>query len=161
MVLILKHRCLTDFANLSAQQTDALLDCARGLRSGAGRSALRGRNLGLLCDESDDIDAALLRCAAAALGAQLTPLRPNLSASSLDEVRHTARVLGRLYDALDCVGMAPALVRQIGVEAGVPVFESIASRRHPIARLADRIDDAPADDERRCLLIQAVLLHSL
>jgi ornithine carbamoyltransferase len=166
MVLNLKHRCLTDFATMSAQDTSALLARARELqaaaRAGTTQRALRGKNFGLLCNETDAGDAALFQRAASALGAQVAHVRPSLSElSSPQEVRHTARVLGRLYDAVNCVGMAPDLVRQIGTEAGVPVFEGIASPRHPTARLAARLDGGMADEDKRCLVIQAVLLSAL
>lgn len=165
MVPTLKPRCLTDFATMPAQDMEALLHCARQLqssaRAGSMPAALRGKNFGLLCDAADDRDAALFQRAASALGAQVALLRPNLSElSTAQEVQHTARVLGRLYDAVDCVGMAPDLVRRIGADAGIPVFDGIASPRHPIARLAELLDTG-TDDDRRCLVIQALLLNAL
>ncbi|MEP7295277.1 MAG: ornithine carbamoyltransferase [Burkholderiales bacterium] len=166
MVLNLKHRSVNDFASMSPQDTAALLAHARelqqALRAGTPHRGLRGKNLGLMCDTTDDGGAALFQRAASALGAQVAHLRPSLSErSSPDEVSHTARVLGRLYDAVDCIGMAPGLVRSIGTHAGVPVFESIASPRHPIAKLAEQLDGDTAGDDNRCLVIQAVLLNAL
>jgi hypothetical protein len=43
----------------------------------------------------------------------------------------------------------------------VPVFEAISSSRHPTARLALRLDHPPALDDRRCAVMQAVLLGAL
>ena len=166
MVLNLKQRSLNDFATMSALDMGTLLaqarELQRAMRAGSPQRALRGKNLGLMCDASDDGDAALFQRAASTLGAHVAYLRPSLSElSTPDEVSHTARVLGRLYDAVDCVGMAPALVRSIGTHAGVPVFESIASPRHPIAQLADQLDGGTTHDDKRCLVIQAVLLNAL
>ena len=166
MVPNLKHRSLTDFADMSSHDMSALLTQARELQSasrmGASQSLLRGKNLGLLCDAADAAGAALFQRAATALGAHVAHLRPSLSESSTaQEVQHTARVLGRLYDAVDCVGMAPDLVRRIGTEAGVPVFEGIASPHHPTARLASELDPDARSEDNRCLVIQAVLLSAL
>ncbi len=166
MVPPLKHRSLNDFATLSAQDIGAVLSCARELqraaRAGAAPRALRGKNFGLLCDADDDGDAALFERAASAQGAQVARVHASLSEhSSPQEVLHTARLLGRLYDAVDCVGMAPDLVRRIGAEAGVPVFEHIASPHHPTAPLAAQLEGDGSDDAKRCLVIQAVLLCAL
>ena len=165
MVQPLKQRSLTDFATMSGPDTGALLAFARELQNashaGMNGRALRGKNLALLCDMVDTDGAGLFQRAAAGLGAQVAHLRPSLSSLSTPQaVQDTARVLGRLYDAVDCVGMPPDLVRQIGAAAGVPVFEAISSSRHPTARLADQLSGAAIDDYR-CSVIQAVLLSAL
>ena len=164
MVLNLKHRS-NDLAELSAQEASALLACARGLRqssAAANERALRGKNLCLLSATLDHPGAALLLQAATSLGAHVARVPPSLSASSsADEVQHTARLLGRLYDGVACAGIPPELVRRIAADADVPVFDGIASPDHPVVRLADQLgDDTPAHDNRR-LLIQALLLCTL
>ena len=143
-----------------------MLDRARALqhaaRSGSTQPLLSGKNLGLLGEAADKGGAELFRRAAVELGAQVAHLRPSLSElSTPQEVQHTARMLGRLYDAVECQGMAPALVLRMGHEAGVPVYDGIASQRHPTAALAALLgDDASAADKRR-FVVQAVLLNSL
>ena len=165
MVQPLKHRSLTDFAAMSAQDESGLVALARELLStshtGMAGRVLRGKNLAVLCDTVDADGAELFQRAASDLGAQVAHLRPSLSRfSTPQEVQHKARVLGRLYDAMDCVGMPADLVHQIGVAAGVPVFEAISSSRHPTARLADQLNGEAIDD-KRCALMQAVLLGAL
>lgn len=166
MATNLKPGSLNDFTTLSAQNMNALLARARELQlaahSGAPQRLLAGKNVGLICEAADHADAALFQRAAMALGAQVAQLRTRLSKlSTPDEVRHTARVLGRLYDAVDCMGMAPEMVILISTEAGVPVFEGIASAQHPTAGLARLLDSSAPLDDRRCLVIQAVLLSAL
>ena len=144
---------------------DALLASARALQraalSGHTQRPLRGKNLGLMC-ESDDADAALFRRAASELGAHVAHIRPSLSdLSTPGEVQHTARMLGRLYDAVECLGMAPALVQQMGAGAGVPVYDGIASPQHPTARLAALLDPATPEADNRRFVLQAVLLNTL
>lgn len=171
MALDLKQRSLVAFEALSAPDMSALLARARELQAWqgagtaqatAGQQALRGKKLGLLCGPADDHDAQLFTRAATALGAHVATLRPCLSTvSTAAEVQRTARVLGRLYDALDCVGMPHELVMRIGADAGVPVFEGLASAAHPAHRLA-RVLGAEVDTEGlRCVVIQAVLLGVL
>ena len=162
----LKHRSLSDFAAMSEPDTRALLAVARDLQmasqAGLNGRILRGKNLALLCDAVDANGAALFQRAASDMGAQVAHLRPSLSKlSTPQEVQHTARVLGRLYDALDCVGMPPELVRQIGVAAGVPVFEAVSSSWHPTAKLAGQLNGDATDDDKRCAVMQAVLLGAL
>lgn len=165
MVPPLKHRSLNEFAAMSAQDASGLVALARDLlstsRAGTAGRVLRGKNLAVLCDTVDADGAELFQRAASDLGAQVAHLRPSLSKfSTPQEIQHTARVLGRLYDAMDCVGMPADLVHQIGVAAGVPVFEAISSSRHPTARLADQLNGEAIED-KRCALMQAVLLGAL
>jgi ornithine carbamoyltransferase len=166
MVLNFKHRS-NDLAALSAQETSALLACARGLRESpvatTGR-ALRGKNLCLLLSTAHDHPgAALLLQAATGLGAHVARVPASLSeSSSADEVQHTARLLGRLYDGVACAGMPPDLVRRIAAAADVPVFDGITAPDHLVDRLADQLggDTTSAHDNQR-LVIQALLLCTL
>lgn len=166
MVPTLRQRSLQAFEQMSPDDVSALLASALALRraaqAGATQPLLRGKNLGLLCEADYHGDAALFRRAAAELGARVAHIRPSLSELSTPlEVQHTSRVLGRLYDALECQGMAPALVQQVGLDAGVPVYDGIASLGHPTARLAALLaDDASPIDNRRFVL-QAVLLSTI
>ena len=170
----LQQRSVLAFERMSAHETSVVLDSARTLQRAAryGRTPalqtpplpqtpLRGKNLGLL-SEADDGDAALFRQAATELGAHVAQIRPSLSGlSTPQEVQHTARMLGRLYDAVECQGMAAALVQQVGVAAGVPVYDGIAGQGHPTARLAALLGgDSSAVDNRRFVL-QAVLLCTM
>ena len=112
---------------------------------------------------SDSVcDAAVFRRAAVEMGAHVAHIRPSLTELSTPlEVQDTARMLGRLYDAVECQGMAADLVHQLGIDADVPVFDAIASQRHPTAKLDGLLGgDSPALDKRRFVL-QAVLLSTV
>lgn len=123
---------------------------------------LRGKNIGLLCEADDDRDAALLSRSALDLGAKVAQIRPSLSELSTPlEVQHTARMLGRLYDAVVCQGMAPSLVQQVRQHAGVPVFNGVASWQPPPATTSSgQVGDFDAEPARRSLL-QAALLRAI
>lgn len=151
---------------MSQRDVDAVLANARALqrfaRAGAPPLLLRGKNFALMAESADGGDAALFLAAAAEMGAQVAHLRPSLSElSTPQEVESTARMLGRLYDAVECQGIAPALVAQVGHDAGVPVYDALASPQHPTSRLADALghDTSPADNRR--FVLQAVLLRAV
>ncbi|HEX6362528.1 MAG TPA: ornithine carbamoyltransferase [Albitalea sp.] len=150
---------------MSAPNALLVLAQARTLKrealAGRTQALLRGRNFGLVCEVDDGEDARLFRRAASELGAHVAHVRPVLSEqSSAQEVRHTAHLLGRLYDAVECQGLAPALVRRVADDAGVPVYDGIASASHPTAQLAEMLDGDSLADNRRFVL-QAVLLSAL
>lgn len=151
---------------LSPLTVASLLGHARMLQhaalNGTTRPLLRGKNLGLLCETGPDEAQVLFRQAAEELGAHVAVMRSGLSpASPPREVQHTARMLGRLYEAVECQGLDPALVRHIGLHAGVPVFDGAATSAHPASRLAELLGDAmPLADNRRFML-QALLLDAV
>lgn len=131
-------------------------------QAGGLQPLLRGKKLGLVCAAEDGEAALLFRRAAEALGAHVARLPVSLSAhSSAQEVQHTARLLGRLYDAIECQDMDSALVARVRQEAGVPVFDAIAAPAHPSARWATELDGPGSSDDKRLSLLQALLLSEL
>ena len=162
----LSHHGRLAFEPIAPRDVAFVLDNARALQLAAQvgdlRALLRGRKFGLMCEIDDDSDsasdAALFRRAAVELGAHVAHIRPSLTElSTPQEVLHTARMLGRLYDAVECQGMAADLVHRLGADAGVPVYDAVASQRHPTARLDGLLgSDSPALDKRRFVL-RAVL----
>ena len=136
------HRSLWSVESLSSSELLDVLDTARRLRAAAadGRAGvpLRGRNLALLDDLPPSETVGSLRSAALGLGAQVSHLRPSdarISAQAIDTA--TVRMLGRLYDAIDCESMPPARVADVAREAGVPVFNGLGGRQHPTRVLAE------------------------
>lgn len=144
------------------QQARALLDAAAAGMPGAG---LRGRKLALWCADAsaaETAEALLFRRAATALGAHVALVQPGLTDDSTPEqVRATARLLGRLYDAVECQGLAPALVQRFREIAGVPVYDGAATDRHATAALLSQLDGAAPAADKRAALLQALLVHSL
>jgi len=156
------------FHALSPQDETALLSRARLLQAASLRGApsrqLKGKKLGLVCDEgSDGSESRLLfQHAAEELGAHVAIIRPALSnLGNSGEIEHTARVLGRFYDALECQGMAPDVVRQIGRHAGIPVYDGLACASHSTARLAALLDERTSPADNRRFVLQALLLGSV
>ena len=153
-------------ATLPAPDVAALLAEARRLQRAAefGPAAplLRGKRLALLCDCDTDPDAALFRSAAVALGAQVSHIVPRLpEAATPLEMRHTARLFGRLYDAVECQGVAAERVQQLNDAAGVPVFDGLATERGALTRIAGAPGGGAVPADERRYLVQAVLLACL
>lgn len=143
---------------------DLVLGEARALqsaaRAGGPRPLLRGRHLGLMCRDADLAAAALFREAACELGARVSQVVPiHLDVDPAEAVGDTARLLGRLYDAVECQGLAAPVVSDLRARAGIPVFAGVATDEHPSALLVARLDGAGAD--RRRYVLQAVLIVSL
>ena len=151
---------------MSESEVEAVFEQARALqraaRDGATQPMLRGKKLGLLCESEELPEAMLFRRAARGLGAHVAYIRASLSELSTPiEVQHTSRLLGRLYDAVECQGVSQTLAQQIGAEAGVPVYCGLASSSHPTARLAAALGDPDAADDNRCFVVQAMLLITM
>ncbi|WP_372526002.1 ornithine carbamoyltransferase subunit F [Piscinibacter sp.] len=138
----LHHRRLWSLDELSRRDVQALLTTAEGLKraadAGDPHRLLRGKNLALLCDAQTDERCEVFNRAATELGAHVARIRPSDSrVEGRGVVPETARVLGRLYDAIECEGMAPALVEDVERDAGVPVYNGLCSDAHPTRVLAD------------------------
>jgi ornithine carbamoyltransferase len=130
-----------------------------------GRTAalLRGKNFALLLYAAQFDEAQkLFRRAAEELGGRVAVMHSTLSLDSANqEVQDTTRILGRLYDAVECQGMEAALVARIGQCAEVPVFDGAATQGHAVTRLAELLgDETPLADNRRFAL-QALLLDTI
>jgi ornithine carbamoyltransferase len=163
---LLANGRLLPFDKMPARDVDSLLALARTLQgdapSGQPRRALRGKNIGLLCEAQDSAEAALFHQAAAELGAHVSRIKPSLALLDTSaHVQHTARMLGRLYDALECQGMPAELVQQIERDAGVPVFAGLASANDSLQQLAGLLGGTAAGDDARRAVLQALLVSTL
>jgi ornithine carbamoyltransferase len=119
---------------------------------------LKGKRLVLLCADPDSADARLFRAAATTLGAEVSHLTAALSVSnSPSDLARIAAVLGRLYDAIECQGLPPPVVRQLRAGSGIPVFDGLACTTHSSAALAAKLGAEATAGENRRLVIQAIL----
>lgn len=125
-------RSLWSVDALSGHDVHCLLDTGLRLReahrAGTPSTPLRGRNLALLNQEGSAEVSEQLREAALGLGAKVADL-PTQVGGPGDAA--TVRLLGRLYDAIDCDSLAPAVVDSIARVAGVPVFNGLGRAGHP------------------------------
>ncbi|HMO48441.1 MAG TPA: ornithine carbamoyltransferase [Rubrivivax sp.] len=150
----------------SAAEEQAWLEQARTLqravRAGRTQLLLRGKNLGLLCDDDTLPAAVFFRASASELGAHVAHIGMSLSERSpAQEVARTAHLLGRLYDAIECQGLAGALVGQLAELSGIPVYDGMALNAAQLTRLALLLGPESALADNRRVALQALLLHSI
>jgi ornithine carbamoyltransferase len=153
-----------DFRPDTTAASTALLAQASALKhvasSGAVAHPLLGKNLAVICAREGP-DAELFRKAGIALGARVTFLRPTLGdSSSPAEIEQTARVLGRLYDGVECQGLEPRLVQQMRAAADVPIFDAVASSGHPSAHLDAQLGGTDLQ-ANRLFIVQAILMETI
>lgn len=161
---------------MSAEEASGVLvNCGTvhtAAQTGTLGQMLKGRKLALLSDfgagdpSAIGAEAQLFVRAASEMGCLVARLRPGLSTSSSAlEVQTTGRLLGRLYDALECQGLDLSLVQQIALHAGVPVFHGLASAGHRTVRAAEQLqaqsESGIGEQDARRRVVQAVLLGTL
>jgi ornithine carbamoyltransferase len=139
---LLHHRHLGSLDELTSADLSSLLQTAGTLKAAAvaGRpqQPLRGKNIAVMSEAADDQALQGLTAAASALGARVAHIRPSSSRiTQPGESQETAQLLGRLYDAIDCEGLPPAVVRDLERGAGRPVFNGLAEAGHPLRMLGD------------------------
>jgi ornithine carbamoyltransferase len=144
----------------------ALVEQAGALRrayaDGSPVPLLRGRNLGLLCPDATTPAARLFREAAGALGAQVAHIKADAYAIGGDvELESTARVLGRLYDTVECQGLAPGVAQQLAALTGNVVCDGLAVDGGVMDRLARRLGGSLERSDNRRFALQALLLRRL
>jgi ornithine carbamoyltransferase len=123
---------------------------------------LSGRNVGLLCEDPARPDALSVCRAAIELGAHVSLVRPQLDGADAGKAADTARMLGRLYDALACVALAPQLVEQLRERAEVPVLDDasvLSLQGRPQPQPEGSADRTTMDDNK--IAWQAALIGSL
>lgn len=154
----------------SDEALQALLQRAQALMPGAGQQQqqeqqqpLVGKRLGLMSAHPEGEDARLFEQAARELGAHVALITPPTEAHDGDAQRlvDIGRLLGRLYDGVECQGMSPDTVSCLAQAGNLPMHCGLAGREHWLFAVAQgwRIPAVLAD--RRRWLIQAVLLATL
>ncbi|MEU2435926.1 ornithine carbamoyltransferase [Streptomyces rubradiris] len=107
-------------------------------KAGTETPYLRGRNIALIFEKTSTRTRCAFEVAAADQGAHTTYLEPSGSQIGHKEsVRDTARVLGRMYDAIEYRGDSQAKVEELAAYAGVPVYNGLTDDWHPTQMLAD------------------------
>ena len=167
MVPTLEQRAIPAYEFMPPADVDSVLRSARALEdaapAGGARQLLRGKNFGLLtlAGEADE-GVVRFRRAALGLGAQVAHIGSSLSdLGSAEDLRATARMLSRLYDAIECQGLAPEVVRQLREACDVPVFDGIGAAGGAATRIAERLEGQIPLEDKRCHVLQALLLGAL
>jgi ornithine carbamoyltransferase len=106
--------------------------------AGIERQRLIGKNIALIFEKSSTRTRCAFEVAAHDQGAHVTYLEPTGSQLGHKEtVKDTARVLGRMYDAIEYRGFGQEIVEELAKYAGVPVWNGLTNEWHPTQVLAD------------------------
>ncbi|MEU4466522.1 ornithine carbamoyltransferase [Streptomyces sp. NPDC024017] len=138
----LAGRHLLKELDLTEEEFRGLVELAAELKaakkSGTETQYLRGRNIALIFEKTSTRTRCAFEVAAADQGASTTYLDPSGSQIGHKEsVKDTARVLGRMYDAIEYRGDSQQKVEELAAHAGVPVYNGLTDDWHPTQMLAD------------------------
>lgn len=142
MATDLKGRHLLKETDLTAEEFHGLIELAAELkaakRTGAEERRLQGRNIALVFEKTSTRTRCAFEVAAADQGAHTTYLDPvGSQIGHKESVPDTARVLGRMFDAIQYRGHGQGVVEELAAYAGVPVYNGLTDEWHPTQMLAD------------------------
>ncbi len=128
--------------DFTAEELRGLIELAAELKAakkaGTETQYLRGKNIALIFEKTSTRTRCAFEVAAADQGASTTYLDPSASQIGHKEsVKDTARVLGRMFDAIEFRGDSQAAVEELAAHAGVPVYNGLTDDWHPTQMLAD------------------------
>jgi ornithine carbamoyltransferase len=99
---------------------------------------LCGKEIALIFEKDSTRTRVGFEVAAFDQGAKVTYLGPTgTHIGHKESVKDTARVLGRVYDAIEYRGFGQAVVEELAEHAGVPVYNGLTDEFHPTQILAD------------------------
>jgi ornithine carbamoyltransferase len=134
----LQGRDFLSSADITPEQTQALLALASDLKAGRTRIDLSGRSLGLIFSKASTRTRVSFTVAMARLGGQTIDLNPQVSQVGRGEpVADTARVLSRYVDALAIRTFAQEELQEYAHWASIPVINALTDLEHPCQALAD------------------------
>jgi ornithine carbamoyltransferase len=138
----LRSRSLLRVQDCTPHEFRYLLDLARDLKR--ARSArteqphLAGKQICLIGEETSARTRGCFEVACSDQGAHVIHLDTAGSQIGHQEsFKDTARVLGRMYDAIEYRGASAEGVSELAKWAGVPVFNGLSGEYHPTQMLAD------------------------
>jgi ornithine carbamoyltransferase len=158
----LRGKHFLKLADFSPQEITYLLDLAAELKEakkeGREEQKLVGREVALIFEKDSTRTRCAFEVAAYDQGAHVTFIGPSGSHMGHKEtVKDTARVLGRMYDAIEYRGFAQETAEQLAEWAGVPVYNGLTDEWHPTQILADFLTfrehlDKPLSEVTFCYL---------
>ena len=142
MPVDLRNRSVLEMSDFSRAEIRYLLDLSRDLKraksAGTEERRLSGKNLCMIFEKTSTRTRCAFEVAAHDQGMGVTYLDPSGSQIGHKEsIRDTARVLGRMYDALEYRGFGQSIVEELAKYAGVPVYNGLTDESHPTQMLAD------------------------
>ena len=162
MAVNLRNRSFVKLLDFTPNEIRFLLKLAADLKAAkyAGYEVprLAGKNIALIFEKASTRTRCAFEVAAFDQGAHVTYLGPTGSQiGNKETMKDTARVLGRMYDAIEYRGFAQTTVEELARYAGVPVYNGLTNEFHPTQVLCDLLtmaehSDKPLGDVAYCFL---------
>ncbi len=138
----LKNRNLLTLRDYTPQEIGFLLKLSADLKAakyaGTEQQSLQGKNIALIFEKDSTRTRIGFEVAAMDQGARVTYLGPaGNHIGHKESVKDTARVLGRVYDAIEYRGFGQEIVNELAEYSGVPVYNGLTDDSHPTQILAD------------------------
>ncbi|UVM51822.1 ornithine carbamoyltransferase [Pseudomonas sp. B21-015] len=144
MAFNMRNRSLLSLMHHTTRELNYLLDLSRDLKrakyTGTERPHLQGKNIALIFEKTSTRTRCAFEVAAHDQGAHVTYIDPVSSQIGHKEsMKDTARVLGRMFDAIEYRGFEQEIVEELAKFAGVPVFNGLTAEFHPTQMIADTL----------------------
>lgn len=144
MAFNMRNRSLLSLMHHTHRELHYLLDLSRDLKrakyTGTEQPHLKGKNIALIFEKTSTRTRCAFEVAAHDQGAHVTYIDPVSSQIGHKEsMKDTARVLGRMFDAIEYRGFEQEIVEELAKFAGVPVFNGLTAEFHPTQMIADTL----------------------
>ncbi|MFL6969154.1 MULTISPECIES: ornithine carbamoyltransferase [Pseudomonas] len=144
MAFNMRNRSLLSLMHHTNRELHFLLDLSRDLKrakyTGTEQPHLKGKNIALIFEKTSTRTRCAFEVAAHDQGAHVTYIDPVSSQIGHKEsMKDTARVLGRMFDAIEYRGFEQEIVEELAKFAGVPVFNGLTAEFHPTQMIADTL----------------------
>jgi ornithine carbamoyltransferase len=149
----LHHRDFLKELDFSRSELQYLLDLSRDLKrakyTGTEVPRMRGKNIALIFEKTSTRTRCAFEVAAYDQGGHVTYLDPGSSQIGHKEsAADTARVLSRMFDAIEFRGKAQTTVEELAEYSDVPVYNGLTDEWHPTQMLADFLTMSEHSDGR-------------
>jgi ornithine carbamoyltransferase len=158
----LRGRHFLKLSDYSPDEIRYLLDLSAELKAakkeGREEQKLIGKEVALIFEKDSTRTRCAFEVAAYDQGAHVTFIGPSGSHMGHKETaKDTARVLGRMYDAIEFRGFAQTVAEELAEWSGVPVYNGLTDEWHPTQILADFLtmrehSDKPLEQVTYCYL---------
>ena len=138
----LKNKSFLKLLDFTPEEIGCFLELAADLKAkkkaGISHRMHEGKQIALIFEKTSTRTRCAFEVAAKDLGMYCTYLSPDASQIGKKEsLADTARVLGRMYDAIEYRGFGQERVEELAKYAGVPVYNGLTNEFHPTQILAD------------------------
>lgn len=138
----LKGQSFLTLHDFTSEQINYLLDLAADLkvkkRMGIKGSSLLGKNIALIFEKPSTRTRCAFTVACVDEGGHPEYLgKDDIQLGYKESVEDTARVLGRMFDAIEFRGFSQQVVSDLAKYSGVPVYNGLTDEYHPTQILAD------------------------